>query len=331
MKSANPDTLKQAKDHGVKSIVFGIAQVPESTTCYIGTSDFTVAEVDFAAEKFEPKALYSHESYVTTVTLAGSTLISGGYDGKLTWYDTQSKSQIRSEVVHDKWVRKLATSPNGKLIASVADDMACKIWNVETGKLVHDLRGHSVKTPNHFGSMLYSCVFSYDGQYLATVDKIGHIIVWDVVSGKSIAEMDAPIMYTWDVKARLHSIGGIRSVAFSPDGKQLAVGGTGKIGNIDHLEANARIEIFDWQAKKQIGEYVGDKSKGIVNKLQFSDDGAWLLGAGGAGDGFLMFIDPKAKKVTKQEKAPMHVHDFSLTEKTLFAVGHNKVVRYTLG
>jgi WD40 repeat protein len=131
---------------------------------------------------------------------------------------------------------------------------------------------------------------------------------------------------------RLHSIGGIRSLAFSPDGKQLAVGGTGKIGNIDHLEANARIEIFDWQAKKQIGEYVGDKSKGIVNHLQFAPDGSWLLGAAGAGDGSLLFLDPKEKKILLQQKMGMHVHHFALNEAadTIYSVGHNKVAIHEL-
>ena len=96
--------------------------------------------------------------------------------------------------------------------------------------------------------MLYALTFSQDGKFLATGDKVAHVAVWDVETGQQVGSCEAPIMYTWDKVQRLHSIGGVRSLAFSPDDKQLAVGGTGKIGNIDHLEAKARVEVFDWKA-----------------------------------------------------------------------------------
>ena len=118
-------------------------------------------------------------------------------------------------------------------------------------------------------------------------------------------------MYTWDKVQRLHSIGGVRSLAFSPDGKQLAVGGIGKIGNIDHLEAKSRVEVFDWKAGKQARGVRRATSQGLVNRLAWSPGGSWLLGAGGAGEGFLLFFDVAAKKTLRQEKLPMHVHDFA--------------------
>ena len=251
----------------------------------------------------------------------------------MTWWDTIIAKSIRTVDAHAKWVRKVVASPDGKRIASVADDMLCKIWDAQTGKLIHTLKGHEEKTPTYFGSMLYAVAYSADGKYVATADKVGHVVVWDATTGKELASVEAPTMYTWDAKARMHSIGGVRSVAFSPDGKLLAVGGTGKIGNIDHLEAKARVEVFDWQAKKQVAEFVADKSLGIVNRLEFANDGSWLLGAGGAGEGFLMFMDVAGKKIFKQEKAPMHVHDFALSAAadSLVVAGHNRVCLYKLG
>jgi len=54
----------------------------------------------------------------------------------------------------------------------------------------------------------------------------------------------------------------------------------------------------------------------------------WLLAAGGAGEGFLVFLDGTTKKPLRQEKLPMHVHDFALSEAadTIYAVGHGKVL-----
>lgn len=333
MKSPNPDSLKPGKDLSLKAIAFTVARVPGTARAFLGSSDFAVSEVDLVAAKPEPKPLYSHESYVTGVALAGSTLVSGGYDGKLTWYDTTAKKSIRTVDAHAKWVRKVAASPDGSLVASVADDMVAKIWKASDGSFVHTLKGHAVETPTHYGSMLYTCTFSADGKILATADKLGHAIIWDVAIGKEVGSVDAPVMYTWDPSARRHSIGGIRSVAFSPDGNLLAVGGTGKIGNIDHLEAKARVEVFDWKAKKQVAEFVADKSQGIVNVLKWAPDGSWLVGAGGAGDGFLLFFDVAAKKILRQEKVNFHVHDIALGDKTesILAVGHNKLQSFSLG
>ena len=134
-------------------------------------------------------------------------------------------------------------------------------------------------------------------------------------------------MYTWDPVQRKHSIGGIRSLAFSPDGKYLASGGISKIGNVDHLDGKARIEIFDWHKGEKTHEYADGKFKGLVEQLTFHPKGDWLLGGGGANDGFFLFFDLKTKKAVRHEKMAMHVHAFALDEKieTIYAAGHGKI------
>jgi hypothetical protein len=111
----------------------------------------------------------------------------------------------------------------------------------------------------------------------------------------------------------------------------LAVGGIGKIGNIDHIESPARIEIFDWRKGERTHEFT-DLPKGLVERLVFLPDGNRLLAAGGASDGFLVVLDLKAKSVLVQEKAPTHVHDavFGDTLETLFTAAHGKLAVYEL-
>jgi WD40 repeat protein len=333
MATPNPERLKLVKDIGGFQHVFAMAATADFKTAFIGASDFKVSELDLSAAKPQPKDLYAHESYVTGVALVGDVLVSGGYDGKLLWWDVAAKKAIRTTNAHSKWIRKVIASPDGKLIASVADDMVCRLWDASSGKMLHELRGHQERTPHGYGSMLYAVNFSPDGHYLATGDKVGHIVVWDANSGKQLAAVETPVMYTWDAVQRLHSIGGTRSVAFSPDGSQLAVGGMGKVGNIDHLEGKARIEVFDWKAGKQIAEMQSDKFKGLVNKLAFAPDGTFLLGAGGGTEGFVVFLDVEKKKFLREEKMPMHVHDFAMTKTadTIVAVGSNKVTVHSLG
>lgn len=329
---ANPDTLKLARDFSSKGVLFSIARAPQSDRAFLGSSDFKVYDVDLAAAKPEPKEIGAHDSYVTSVALAGNTLVSGGYDGQLIWWDAEQRSKIRSVNAHQKWIRRVLAAPDGKTIASVADDMVLRLWDAESGKMLREMRGHKEKTPHHFPSMLYACAFSPDGQRVATADKVGHMVVWEVATGKELATMEAPVMYTWDPVQRRHSIGGPRSLAFSPDGKLLAIGGMGKVGNIDHLEGKARVEVFDWQKSERTHEFPGDKFAGLVNQLAFHPQGDWLLGAGGAGDGFLLFFDLKEKKMLRQEKASVHIHSFDLNPAAdaIVAVGHGKVLQYEL-
>jgi WD40 repeat protein len=328
MANANPEKLKLIKDFGGKGVLFSIARVPQSSRAFLGSSDFKVYEIDLAEAKPEPKELGGHTSYVTGVALADKTVVSGSYDGRLIWWDTEKRTQIRAVDAHSKWIRRVIVSSDGKIIASVADDMDCRLWDAESGKLLRELRGHKEQTPNHFPSMLYACAFSADGKYLATGDKVGHVVVWETATGKELAMLETPVMYTWDPVQRRHSIGGIRSLAFSPDGKLLAVGGMGKVGNIDHLEGKARVEVFDWQQGERTHEFPGDKFNGLVEQLTFHPQGDWLLGAGGAGDGFLLFFNLQDKKVVRQEKVAMHVHSFALNEDcdTIYAVGHGKIM-----
>jgi WD40 repeat protein len=62
-----------------------------------------------------------HSSYVTGIVRSGKVLVSGSYDGSMCWWDTEQRLQIQTHVAHEKWIRRLAVSPDGKLVASVAD------------------------------------------------------------------------------------------------------------------------------------------------------------------------------------------------------------------
>jgi WD40 repeat protein len=327
-------TLKLVKELPRQEMVFALARVPGGRRLVFGGSDFGVYDVDLAAQKPEPRKLGGHESYVNGLALAGRKAVSGGYDGRLIWWDIESGAPIRKVEAHAKWIRDVAATGDGSLVASVADDMVCRVWDAETGQRRHELNGHAAQTPHHFPSMLYTCTFSPDGHYLATADKVGHVVVWEVATGRQAASLEVPALYTWDPTQRRHSIGGIRALAFSPDGARLAAGGIGRVGNIDHLEGPARVEVFDWRTAKRIHEFSGDMPKGIVERLVFLPDGDRLLAVGGANDGFLLLLDLGKKAVALQEKAPAHVHDVALGDGDapglIFSAGHGRLAAHQL-
>ncbi len=334
MRAVDLEKIKVVTQVARPDIVFACARQPKTSRLFCGGSDFNVYELDLAEPKVEAREFGRHDSYVTGLALAGTTLISGSYDGSLKWWDTHSRSLIRTVAAHQKYVRSVAVTPDERLAVSTADDMVCRVWDVATGRLIHELRGHEERTPTHFPSMLFTCAISRDGRHLATGDKVGHVVVWDLATGEKLAALDAPAMYTWDPVQRHHSIGGIRSLAFSPDGAQLAVGGSGKISNIDHLDGKALVEVYDWRQAKRTHVFASDQFKGLVESLRFHPAGTWLLATGGTDKGgFLSFHDLAAKKVLIQEKAPMYVHDVSLNEKAdvIYAVGHHKIAVLSLG
>jgi WD40 repeat protein len=323
----DPSKLKMAKDLGRPEICLSVARVPQTARLFVGGADAKVYHIDLGAEKIEPVAMEGHTSYVTGVALAGAFVVSGSYDGKLIWWNAETREKVRTVDAHGRWIRKVAATPDGRVVASVADDMLCKLWNAETGELLHTLADHKPVTPNDYPSMLFVCTISADGTLVATADKVGHVVIWEIASGKKLGSVEASGLYTWDPTQRRHSIGGVRSLAFSPDQRLIAAGGIGKIGNIDHLDGPSRLEIFDWQAGKKVHEIEDSKLKGLIERLAYDPSGNWIVAAGGDNGGFVNFYDAQDGKLLKQEKAPMHVHDFALNDAydTLYTVGHHKI------
>lgn len=320
---SNPRNLRVAREIARRDILLSVARVPNSDRLFVASSENKVYEIDASRTNADAVQHADHGRYVTAVRLVGNTAISGGYDGRLIWWDVQNRRAIRTIDAHTRHVRHLALSPDGQKIASVADDMVCRIWNVATGEKLHELRGHEPRTPTHFVSMLYVCVYSADGRHLATGDRVGHVVIWDAASGRQLSAVEAPTLYTWDGVQRIRSIGGVRGLAFSPDGAQLAVGGVGQIGNVDALQGPSRVEIYDWNRRQRVTEFTGQN--GIVNKLIWTPE--WLCAIGGGGNGLVMFHDVARRASIHQGNVPMHVHDAVLNEdgNQIYAVGHQKI------
>lgn len=330
----NPRTLKRTDEWKSQDIVFSIAHDPETSQVWLGSSDFGVYEFDFAKEKPERLAFEGdgHSSYVTGMARIGRTLVTGSYDGALIWWDLESRQQIRRVNAHDRWIRQVISSPDGSQIISVADDMQCKVWNAESGDAIASFTDHEALTPNHFPSMLYAAAASPDGKWLATGDRIGHVAVWDAKTFEKVNEVEAPVMYTWDPRARRHSIGGIRSLAFSPDSAQLAVGGIGKIGNIDHLQGPARLEVFDRATSNRVLELEDNNKKGLIEQIVWSPDGAWLLTAGGDNAGFLTIYNAESGELLHQDGVNGHIHAFAHDDNfaNIYVASHERVTRWTM-
>jgi WD40 repeat protein len=93
-------------------------------------------------------------------------------------------------------------SPDGHLVAAVGDEGVVQVWDVRSGALVHELRGHRGRVRD--------CDFSADGSLLATVGHDRTLCVWSVSAGHRTAVLGAPEALT--------------GVTFRPGSTSLAVG-----------------------------------------------------------------------------------------------------------
>lgn len=330
----NPSNLKRVAEWSFPDILFCVARSDDGNRIWLGSSDANVYQLDLSAEKPQRSKLSGagHSSYVTGMARSGNTLVTCSYDKKLIWWDLESGTQTRSIVAHDQWIRGVVVTADGNRIVTVADDMRCRVWDIESGKRVADFSDHGLQTPHHYPSMLYAVCVSADGKRIATGDRVGHVALWDSESFEKVGELESPLMYTWDPSQRRHSIGGIRSLAFSQDGRKLAVGGIGKIGNIDHLGGPARLELFDVATGDRLHEIEDNKKKGLIEHIAFSPDDQWIMTSGGDNNGFITTYETETGKLLHQDDHSGHVHamchDASLANIVIAA--HQKVSRWTI-
>ena len=114
---------------------------------------------------------------------------------------------------HKGRLRDISYSPNEKLVATSSVDKTIKVWDVETGVLVHDLKGHN--------SWIRQILFSNDGEYIISAAGDGEVKKWRISDGQEVLNF--------------HSAkSAIECIALSPDGRRLYLGNwDGEIIQID--------------------------------------------------------------------------------------------------
>ncbi len=322
---------------------------PTSSFLFAGARDYFVHRWDLAMEPvLEPPAdpkkkprvppvpaappesraeLAGHHSWVGGLALFGDgqRLATGDFVGRLVvWSDRtgQPKPQFSFEA-HKGSIRKVAASPDGKLVATVGNDGAVRVWNTDAAEKLHlELLGHECH--------VYHVAFHPDGKSLLSADLKGRVKHWDVETGKLVREIDASLLYTYSTKYEV-DVGGIRGMSFNADGSQLCcTGATGDKG-IAH-SGNATVLLFDWESGKLLRVLKPEKEEVCTAwGVKFHPDG-FIIGSGGSRTGgFLWFWKPDDEvafhMVKFRQRAPGFDLDLAPNNKTLAVANHDGTVR----
>ncbi len=161
------------------------------------------------------------------------------------------------------FVHHIAFSPDGTRMATCCQDPIARIWNVETGQVIHTLQGHT--------DIVRQTAFSPDGRLLASAGNDHQIRIWNVTTGGELRTLTGH-------KERVHC------VAFSPDGNQLASGS---------FQPSVRL----WNPHTADLRRTLDGHPNFVNDVEFSHDGR-LIGSAGL-DGIVRLWNAETGKLIK--------------------------------
>ncbi len=279
--------LEKKHDHRLPTAILGGSLSPSDTSAVVACMD-GVYTLDIASG--ESKKHYAHESYVSSAHwLAGDVLLSGGYDGRIDWFDLKGGTHIRQHPLHSFWSWGTGVSPGGKHFASVtgqylaggykyeprgeSEPSVC-IGSTETGEILHRL--------SHVPPV-QSVIFSPDGERVAAGNLMGEVRVFDVASGETLATFTTPDFTSWGVIKSHCYLGGIFSLRFTPAGDELLLAGMGPMR--DPMAGNGKQLWQKWRWTDDPPTLVdqtheGDSGEGLMESLAIHPGGE-LFAMGG--------------------------------------------------
>ncbi|MGE0023758.1 MAG: hypothetical protein AB7S70_09035, partial [Hyphomicrobium sp.] len=199
----------------------------------------------------------------------GTSFVTTHQDGSVHLWDFVTGKVLATIAGHKTFVRSAVFSPDGRMIATAADDAVAKVWEVTAQREVASSdatpgqsQGPGVESKElarfegHMGAV-WSATFSRDGKQLVTSSADFTARVWRVESGETLPKLSHPSASLW-------------TIAFSKDGTKVVTSGS-----------DGKARIWDSETRTLVRELEGHADSAVT--AAFSDDGSWILTASNDG------------------------------------------------
>jgi WD40 repeat protein len=163
------------------------------------------------------------------------------------YWDLVSRKMIRAFGDISQGYRSVSFAPDGQSIVAGGQKGNVHLFDVNTGKLLHEMAGHTAE--------VWGVLFTADGKQVLTGSFDRSIRVWDATTGKQVRTFKGVV-------------DPIRCLALSPNGKLLAAG---------HCPAGrpGMVRLWDVERGTEAVSMKGHKAE--ITSVAFSADGKFLV------------------------------------------------------
>ncbi|MGM9762540.1 MAG: TIR domain-containing protein [Candidatus Cryptobacteroides sp.] len=194
---------------------------------------------------------------------------------------------------HTAGVASVASSLDGKLLASASLDGTIKIWDIDSGAQLHSLTVHK-------GNVNSVC-FSQDGACILTASSDGTVKITDIKSN--------------DIKLSLDQLCKASCAVFSYNGKYIASG-----------DEEGTICIWKAETGSLCRELTGHEK--WVSSVRFSQSGKYILSA--SEDGTVKIWNVKngsCVRTFEVHSGPVNSAEFSRDERSVLSAGDDRTIK----